>query len=59
MGLKEPGGLALPKVRKAKRLPRVLSQDQVARLIHRCDLYDKALLATSLPQGHRSPLFGK
>ena len=46
MGLKEPGGLVLPKVRKAKRLPRVLSQDQVARLIHLCDLYDKALLAT-------------
>ena len=46
MGLKEPKGLVLPKVRKAKRLPRVLSQDQVARLIHMCDLYDKALLST-------------
>ena len=46
MGLKEPKGLVLPRVRKAKRLPRVLSQDQVARLIHLCDLYDKALLAT-------------
>ena len=46
MGLKEPKGLVLPRVRKAKRLPRVLSQDQVARLIHPCDLYDKALLAT-------------
>ena len=46
MGLKEPKGLVLPKVRKAKRLPRVLSQEQVARLIHKCGLYDKALLAT-------------
>ena len=46
MGLKEPKGLVLPKVRKAKRLPRVLSQEQVARLIHMCDLYDKALLST-------------
>ena len=46
MGLKESGSLALPKVRKAKRLPRMKSQDKVARLIHRCDLYDKALLAT-------------
>ena len=27
MGLKEPGGLVLPKVRKPKRLPRVLSQE--------------------------------
>ena len=46
MGLKEPKGLVLPKVRKPKRLPRVLSQDQIARLIHLCDLYDKTLLAT-------------
>ena len=46
MGLKEPGGLVLPKVRKPKRLPRVLSQEQVRRLISLCDLYDKALLST-------------
>ena len=46
MGLKEPKGLVLPKVRKAKRLPRVLSQQQVAILLHRCELYDKTLLAT-------------
>lgn len=45
LGLNEPRGLVLPDVRKAKRLPRVLSQHQVARLIHLCDLYDKALLA--------------
>ena len=46
MGLKEPGGLVLPKVRKPKRLPRVLSQEQMKRLISLCDLYDKALLST-------------
>ncbi len=46
MGLKEPRGLALPRVRKPKRLPRVLSQEQIKRLISRCDLYDKALLST-------------
>ena len=46
MGLKEPGGLVLPKVRKPKRLPRVLSQEQVKRLISLCDLYDKTLLST-------------
>ena len=46
MGLKEPKGLVLPKVRKPKRLPRVLSQQQVALLLHRCELYDKTLLAT-------------
>ena len=46
MGLKEPGGLVLPRVRKPKRLPRVLSQEQMKRLIGLCDLYDKALLST-------------
>jgi len=46
MGLMEPKGLVLPRVRKAKRLPRVLSQQQVAILLHRCELYDKTLLAT-------------
>ena len=46
MGLKEPGGLVLPKVRKPKKLPRVLSQEQMKRLIGLCDLYDKALLST-------------
>lgn len=46
MGLKEPGGLVLPKVRKPKRLPRVLSQEQVKRLIGLCELYDKTLLST-------------
>lgn len=46
MGCKEPKGLVLPRVRKPKRLPRVLSQQQVALLLHRCDLYDKTLLAT-------------
>ena len=46
MGLKEPRGLVLPKVRRPKRLPRVLSKEQIKRLISRCDLYDKALLST-------------
>ena len=46
MGLNEPKGLVLPKVRKPKKLPRVLSQDQVKRLISLCGLYDKALLST-------------
>ena len=46
MDLKEPGGLVLPRVRKSKRLPRVLSQEQTKRLIGLCELYDKALLST-------------
>ena len=46
MGFKEPRGLVLPRVRKAKRLPRVLSQEQIRRLIRPCDLYDKTLLST-------------
>ena len=45
MGLKQPNGLVLPKVRKPKRLPRVLSQEQIARLLRNCTLYDKTLLA--------------
>ena len=45
MGLKQPNGLVLPKVRKPKRLPRVLSQEQIARLLRNCSLYDKTLLA--------------
>ena len=46
MGLKEPRGLVLPRVRKPKKIPRVLSQEQMKRLIGLCDLYDKALLST-------------
>ena len=45
MGLKQPGGLVLPPVRKPKRLPRVLSQEQIARLLRNCSLNDKTLLA--------------
>ena len=45
MGLKQPRGLVLPKVRKPKKLPRVLSQRSIARLLKSCGLYDKALLA--------------
>ena len=46
MDLKDPGGLVLPRVRKPKRLPRVLSQEQMKRLIGLCDLYGKTLLST-------------
>ena len=46
MGIKEPGGLVLPRIRKPKKLPRVLSQEQMKRLIGLCGLYDKALLST-------------
>ena len=45
MDYKEPHGLCMPKVRKQKRLPRVLSQEQMARLIHGSPLYAKTLLA--------------
>ena len=46
MGLKEPSGIVMPKVRKPKRLPRVIAKENLARLLHLCGLYDKALLAT-------------
>ena len=45
MGLKEPKGLVLPKVRKLQKLPRVLSQRSIARLVQCCNLYNKTLLA--------------
>ena len=45
MGYKEPHGLCMPKVRKQKRLPRVLSQEQMAKLLHESNLYAKTLLA--------------
>ena len=45
MGLKQPRGLVLPKVRKPMKLPKVLSQRSIARLLKSCGLYDKALLA--------------
>lgn len=46
MGYAEPHGLVMPTVRKPKKLPRVLSQEQVKRLISVCNLYDKTLLST-------------
>ena len=45
MDYKEPHGLCMPKVRKQKRLPRVLSQEQMARLVHESPVYAKTLLA--------------
>ena len=45
MGLKQPRGLVLPKVKKPKKLPRVLSQSSITRLLKCCGLYDKTLLA--------------
>ena len=45
MGIKQPNGLVLPKIRKPKKLPRVLSQYHVAHILHQSGLYDKTLLA--------------
>ncbi len=44
MGCSELQGLALPKIRREKKLPRILSAEQVMRLLRVCDLYSKTLL---------------
>lgn len=45
MDCPELRGLALPKIRRGKKLPRILSFQQVMHLLGVCDLYSKALLA--------------
>ncbi len=54
MGCSELSGLALPKIRRDKKLPRILSAKQVMQLLHVCDLYTKALLAVIYDCGLRA-----
>ena len=42
MGYPDLAGLALPRIRREKRLPRVLSVEQVQQLLRSCDLYTMA-----------------
>lgn len=54
LGHPEPGGLVIPKVRKSKKLPRVLSEESVKQLLRCSDVYAKALLGTIYDLGLRA-----
>ena len=54
MGLNELMGLALPKIRRERKLPRILSVQQVMRMLGVCDLYSKTLLAVIYDCGLRA-----
>lgn len=54
MGYPELQGLAMPKIRREKRLPRILSVEKIRILLRSCDLYSKALLTTIYDCGLRS-----
>lgn len=54
MGYPELQGLAVPTIRREKRLPRILSVEKVCLLLHACGLYSKALLGIIYDGGMRS-----
>jgi len=54
MGHKELAGLVLPKIRREKKLPRVMSMEDVKTLLHSCELYSKALFSIIYDCGLRS-----
>lgn len=54
MGYPGLAGLALPRIRREKRLPRVLSVEQVQRLLRSCNLYAKALFSVIYDCGLRA-----
>lgn len=54
MGFPDLAGLALPRIRREKRLPRVLSVEQVQLLLRSCDLYTKALFSVIYDCGLRA-----
>lgn len=54
MGYPGLAGLALPRIRREKRLPRVLSVEQVQLLLRSCDLYTKALFSVIYDCGLRA-----
>jgi integrase len=54
MGYPELTGLALPKIRREKRLPRILSVEDVRALLHSCDIYNKTLFAVIYDCGLRA-----
>lgn len=54
MGYPELAGLSLPKIRRDKKLPRILSVESVRVLLQSCELYSKSLFATIYDCGLRA-----
>ena len=54
MGLPDLAGLALPRIRRERKLPRILSVEQVQRLLRCCELYTKALFSVIYDCGLRA-----
>lgn len=54
MGYPELQGLALPKIRRSRKLPRILSVENIKHLLHTCELYSKALFAVIYDCGLRA-----
>jgi integrase len=54
MGYPELAGLALPKIRRERKLPRILSEEQVKLLLRVCELYSKALFSVIYDCGLRA-----
>jgi len=54
MGCPDLAGLALPKIRREKKLPRILSVEQVRHLLRTCELYSKALFSIIYDCGLRA-----
>lgn len=54
MGYPELAGLALPKIRRAKKLPRIMSYQQVMHFLNVCELYSKALFGVIYDCGLRA-----
>ena len=54
MGLPDLAGLALPPIRRASKLPRILSVEQVRLLLRCCELYAKALFSVIYDCGLRA-----
>lgn len=54
MGCPGLAGLSVPPVRRERRLPRILSVEQVRRLLRSCDLYPKALFSVIYDCGLRA-----
>lgn len=54
MGYPTLAGLSLPKIRRERKLPRILSLQQVMHLLGVCDLYSKTLLSVIYDCGLRA-----
>ena len=54
LGHEVPASLVLPKIRREKKLPRVMSMEDVRALLRSCALYSKALFSTIYDCGLRA-----